>query len=146
MAYERSRNNLMRKVGTGVMSACTVLCIARYFEIIFFFLVFLFECCSYKSWTLLFVWLSLDLHLQNWAENLRRILSHANFSNTLCFLTEAEVRYQVRLPPGIGAFNPSENRKLIGQCENERITEIKILFKPWRACLGLNKSLDQEFW
>lgn len=37
MAYERSWNNLMRKVGTGVMSACTVLCIARYFEIFFFF-------------------------------------------------------------------------------------------------------------
>lgn len=98
------------------------------------------ELCSF-----FFFWLSLDLHLQNWVGNLRR-KSHKIFHYVLISCIEAEICYQLRLPYGICVFNPSVKQKLIGQCENGKITEVKILFKPWRSCSGLNRSLDREFW
>lgn len=157
---------MKREGGIDGRSAHTVLCIVCYFKLHIFF-------CLYipnnpvinKSWTLFFVlfflcslfriqnsvlfffffWLSLDLHLQNWVGNLRR-KSHKIFHYVLISCIEAEIWYQLRLPCGICAFNPSVKKKLIGQCENGKITEVKILFKPWTSCSGLNRSLDWEFW
>lgn len=156
----KNNNNLKREGGIDGRSAHTVLCIVCYFKLLFFFSLYLNRVIN-KSWTLFFFsfvlcsesrtlfffffWLSLDLHLQNWVGNLRR-KSHKIFHYVLISCIEAEICYQLRLPYGICVFNPSVKQKLIGQCENGKITEVKILFKPWRSCSGLNRSLDREFW